>query len=57
MDYYKLISEAIIEGEASETMQYTKEALGLKYPPENILKTGLWLGLIQSLKNLKMKLY
>ena len=33
MDYYKLISEAIIEGEASETMQYTKEALGLKYPP------------------------
>lgn len=26
MDYYKLISEAIIEGEASETMQYTKEA-------------------------------
>lgn len=30
MDYYKLISEAIIEGGASETMQYTKEALGLK---------------------------
>ena len=44
MDYYKLISEAIIEGEASETMQYTKEALGLKYPPENILKNGLMAG-------------
>ena len=45
MDYYKLISEAIIEGEASETMQYTKEALGLKYPPENILKNGLMAGI------------
>ena len=45
MDYYKLISEAIMEGEASETMQYTKEALGLKYPPENILKNGLMAGI------------
>ena len=35
MDYYKLIREAIIEGEASETKLYTKEDLGLKYTPEN----------------------
>lgn len=45
MDYYKLISEAIIEGEASQTMQYTKKALSLKYPPENILKKGIMAGI------------
>ena len=45
MDYYKLIRDTIIEGDASQTMKYTKEALGLKYPPENVLKNGLMAGI------------
>lgn len=45
MDYYNLIANAVIDGEAGQTMKYTKEALSLKYPVEKILKNGLMAGI------------
>ena len=41
MDYYELISEAIISGETGKVVKYIKEAVSLKYPSEHILKYGL----------------
>ena len=37
MDYYELISEAIISGETGKVVKYIKEAVSLKYPSEHYI--------------------
>lgn len=41
MEYYELIKSSVISGDTNKVSHYTKEALGLMYSPENILKYGL----------------